>query len=63
MQAYWIEILLSLSSVAVFVYLLCKYYAEYKKCDYCNGKGIQEQVVALCVVVLVKCLISNLTVN
>ena len=39
MQAYWIEILLSLGSVAVFVYLLCKYYAEYKKCDYCNGEG------------------------
>ncbi|WQZ26493.1 hypothetical protein ZHEEYJVH_CDS0107 [Shigella phage Tf] len=39
MQAYWIEILLSLGSVAVFVYLLCKYYAEHKKCDFCNGEG------------------------
>lgn len=63
MQAYWIEILLSLGSVAVFVYLLCKYYAETRSVITAMGKGIQEQVVALCVVVLVKCLISNLTVN
>lgn len=63
MQAYWIEILLSLGSVAVFVYLLCKYYAEHKNVTTVMEKVIQEQVVALCVAVLVKCLISNLTVN
>ncbi len=63
MQAYWIEILLSLGSVAVFVYLLASTMQSTRSVTTVTEKGTQEQVVALFVVVLVKCLISNLTAN